>query len=164
MKVALQKPAQRGFTLIELMIVVAIIGILASVAYPAYTSSILKGKRAEGRAALAELLQEQERYMTQRNCYMGFTTTAAGVATAISPGAACGGVTPTSVPFKAFSGESAANAAYILSAKACTSTTIAECVTVEATPVRPDTEGGTLQMLSTGQKTCTGSKPSVCWK
>ncbi len=164
MKAIMKQKMQRGFTLIELMIVVAVIGILASVAYPAYTSSIIKGKRAEGRAALAELLQQQERYMTQRNCYLGFTTTAAGVATPSSPGSACGGVTPTAVPFKVFSGENITNAAYILSATACASTTIAECVMVQAAPVRSDTEAGTLQILSTGQKTCTGTKPAVCWK
>ncbi|WP_210545695.1 type IV pilin protein [Rhodoferax sp. PAMC 29310] len=154
----------RGFSLIELMIVVAIVAILASVAYPAYTNSILKGKRAEGRTALTELLQQQERYMTQTNCYLGFTTTSAGVATATSPGTACGGVTATAVPFKVFSGENLGQAAYILSASACAATTIAECVVVEATPVRADAEAATLQILSTGQKTCTGTKPTVCWK
>jgi type IV pilus assembly protein PilE len=165
MKITMKQKLQQGFTLIELMIVVAIIGILASVAYPAYTSSIIKGKRAEGRAALTELMQQQERYMTQNNCYIGFTTTAAGVATATSPGTACGGITPTTVPFKVFSNESIAQAAYTLSAVACTGTTIAECVMVQATPVRADTEAGVLQILSTGQKICSGgTKPAVCWK
>ena len=58
----MKKLLNRGFTLIELMIVVAIVAILTSVAYPAYTSSIIKGKRAEARAALTELMQQQERF------------------------------------------------------------------------------------------------------
>ena len=154
MTTAMKRSIHSGFSLIELMIVVAIIAILASVAYPAYTSSIIKGKRAEGRTALTELMQQQERYMTQRNTYLAFTNSS-------------GTTTPASAAttFKVFSGDSLTNTAYTLSAAVCSSTTsIAECVMVEATPVRPDAEAGTLQILSTGQKTCTGSKPTVCWK
>ncbi|MGJ0489859.1 type IV pilin protein [Methylobacter sp.] len=52
-----------GFTLLELMIVVAIIGILASIAYPAYTEYVKKAKRADAKAALlnAQLAQEKHR-------------------------------------------------------------------------------------------------------
>lgn len=142
-----------GFTLIELMIVVAVIAILASVAYPAYTSAIIKGKRAEARTELANLLQQQERYMTQRNTYLAFTNSA-------------GVTTPTSAAstFKVFSGDSLAKAAYLLQASVCdSSTAITDCVMVEAVPNFTDTDAGTLQMLSSGTKTCTGSKPSVCW-
>ena len=162
---------QSGFSLIELMIVVAIVAILVSIAYPAYTSAILKGKRAEGRAALAELMQQQERYLTQTNCYLGFTTAPSGVATASapSPAAACGGVTATIVPFKLISGDSLAKAAYLLSADVCPAgagtLSIADCVRVIAIPVATDAEAGTLRMTSTGTKDCTGgTNPSVCWK
>ncbi len=167
----MKKTIQSGFTLIELMIVVAIVAILASVAYPAYTDSIVKGKRAEGRAALTELMQQQERYLTQNNCYLAFTTAANGTATAVgpSPTTACGGVTATTVPFKLYSGDSLAKASYTLSAGVCDATvgtlSIADCVRVIATPVVTDAKAGTLRMTSTGIKDCTGgTTPSVCWK
>ena len=48
--------AQRGFTLIELMITVAIIAIIVAVAYPSYSEQIAKGKRAEVRTTLLENL------------------------------------------------------------------------------------------------------------
>ena len=160
----------QGFTLIELMITVAIVGILAAVAYPAYTSSILKGKRAQGRTALVELIQLQERYFTERNCYLGFTTASTGVATpsAPSPAAACGGVTATSVPFKTFSGDNLANAAYLLSADVCPtsggSLSIAECVRVIATPIGVDSAVGALSITTTGTKACgITPTPSLCW-
>lgn len=163
---------QKGFTLIELMIVVAVIAILGAIAYPAYTSSILKGKRAQARTALAELLQQQERYMTQRNCYLGFTIiSGTATASAPSPTTACGGVTAGSVPFKTFSGDSSATGAYTLTADTCpsgnTTLSISECVRVVATPVKPDPEVAQLRMTSTGVKDCTGTvsttNPSLCW-
>ena len=51
MKNELNRRVNRGFTLIELMIVVAIVAILAAIAYPAYTESVRKGRRAEARTA-----------------------------------------------------------------------------------------------------------------
>ena len=59
----------QGFTLIELMIVVAIIGILAAIAMPAYNDSVRKGKRADGKAHLTSLANTLERCYTQYGSY-----------------------------------------------------------------------------------------------
>ena len=59
----------RGFTLIELMIVVAIVAILAMVAFPSYMESMRKSRRAEAKTALLDLAARQERYFTTHNAY-----------------------------------------------------------------------------------------------
>jgi type IV pilus assembly protein PilE len=169
---------QNGFTLIELMITVAIVGILASVAYPTYTSYIVKGKRAEARTALTELLQQQERYMTQNNCYVRFSTSATGATTPLAPvpATACGGVTPGTAPFKAFSGLNLNTSSYMLTATNCldnagAAISIQECVQLIATPRQTDSGGAPIDqeaknitLTSTGTRSCTGTKPTVCWK
>ncbi len=63
------KMNQRGFTLIEVMIVVAIMGILASVAYSSYQSQIQQSRRAQGTQALLETAQVLERCATENLSY-----------------------------------------------------------------------------------------------
>lgn len=59
----------RGFTLIELMIVVAIVGILAGIAYPSYMDHVRKGNRAKAQAFLMDVAQRQQNYLIVHRQY-----------------------------------------------------------------------------------------------
>ena len=59
----------RGFTLIELMVTVVIVGILAAIAYPAYGSYLVKGNRSAAQAHMMELAQAQAQYLADNRGY-----------------------------------------------------------------------------------------------
>jgi type IV pilus assembly protein PilE len=61
----------RGFTLIELMIVVAILAIIIAIGYPAYRDQVMKSRRAEGMGELLELADRMERFYSGNGTYNG---------------------------------------------------------------------------------------------
>lgn len=85
------KRITKGFTLVELMIVVVIIGVLASIALPAYNDHVRRGKMAEATSTLADLRFRMERYYQDNRRY----ATASG-------GTDCGAVMPVSPAVKYF--------------------------------------------------------------
>ncbi len=62
----MNKKGNAGFTLVELMIVVAVVALLSAVAVPTYQTSVRKARRADARAALATTAQMMERYATEQ--------------------------------------------------------------------------------------------------
>lgn len=136
---------QNGFTLIELMVVVAILGLLTAIAFPSYQSYVLRSKRAECRAGVLQVMQQQERYYTAQNVYLAFTSVAANI------------------PMKQFSGDTLASSACTISAAVCSASALNTCITVTGTPVRADAEVGNITLQSDGVRGCSGSNQAKCW-
>lgn len=63
----------QGFSLMELMIAVVIVGVLAAIAYPAYTDYMNRTRRSDGKAALLNVANYMEHYYTENNGYTGAT-------------------------------------------------------------------------------------------
>jgi type IV pilus assembly protein PilE len=61
----------QGFSIVELLIVVAILGILAAIAIPQYSRYVLDSRRTDGKAALVEAAQMMERHFTNNHSYVG---------------------------------------------------------------------------------------------
>ncbi len=135
-----------GFTLIELMITVAIVGILAAIAYPSYQNSVQKSWRSNAASCLSELAQRMERrYTTQSRYTFPDSTTQA----AFLSGTACTqeGAMPLRYTFT-FNGNPDATT-----------------FTLQASPasLQANDACGTLAINQMGQKSADGSV-SDCWR
>jgi len=122
---------QNGFTLIELMVVVAIIGVLAMIAYPSYQESVTKTRRADGMSLLTNIVNAEERYFTQNNTY---TTDL------------------TDLGYSTASDVESEKGFYKATASVCTGATITTCVNVVGTGQGPQASDGTLGLDTRGTK------------
>ena len=147
--------ATLGFSLIELLAALAIMSLLLALAVPAYHGHVVRAKRVQGQAALLRLMQQQERYYSQNNHYLAFSS--ASPATQVQQ-------------FPWWSGEGGApGSAYEIEALACPGLTIGQCVLLRAIPGTSkvdarfqDADCGVLSLNSTGQRGSSGPA-SHCW-
>jgi len=138
---------EKGFTLIELMIVVAIIGVLAGIAYPSYQDSVLKSRRRDAEGVLLGFANAMERYYTETSAY----TDAAGTS---------GSPEDTGTPriYSIKSPIDGNDKYYDLTISAATANTY----TIRATPFggQANDSCGNLELTHTGVKT---PATSGCW-
>ncbi|MDO8437163.1 MAG: type IV pilin protein [Nitrosomonadaceae bacterium] len=66
----MEQTNQHGFTLIELMIVVVIVGILAAIAYPSYTQYVVKASRAAAQAQMMDIANRQQQFLLANRSYV----------------------------------------------------------------------------------------------
>jgi type IV pilus assembly protein PilE len=137
------KVRSRGFTLLELVIVCAIVAILAAIAYPSYINSVQKSRRAEATAALLGVSSQMERFSTEHNGSYALATLGTGA----------GAVYPNHTE----------NTYYNLALANLTATTY----TVQAAPTgaQVDDPCGTLTYTEQGIKDVTGGTwtKAQCW-
>ncbi len=139
------KNNNRGFTLVELVVTVAILAVLTTIAMGSYSSSVTKTRRSDAYAVLSAVSQKQEQYYSLNSTYV---------------------VALTSLGYAEDTVDSD-EGYYLVSAAACGSG-IGSCVTLTAAPMGSqanDTECGSLTLASTGLKGETGTLTAAdCWK
>jgi type IV pilus assembly protein PilE len=147
-----------GFTLIELMITVVIIGVLAAIAFPSYTKYVQQSRRSDAFTALTQLANNLEKFYSQCSAYTTNITTAGGV-NCTAPAAGTLGL--------GASGDQSPNSYYTL-AIVTGAPPYAITATANAAGVQfQDTDCRTLTLDSTGAKTSRNSGGTVttsCWK
>ncbi len=122
----------RGFSLLEVMVVVALIGILSMVAIPSYSEYVVRTNRAEAKDLLSDVAFQQERFNTRNRTY---TTNMTDLGYAADPIVSASGF-------------------YSVDGAACANSTIQACVLLTATPVAgtQQADDGTLSLDSRGNR------------
>lgn len=131
----------KGFTLVELMVTVSILGILGAVGYPAYVSHVQRSERADAIDALLRFSQQMEKFYLVNDSYTGSTvaglmggTTSPGGRYNLSFSGAGGGGSPDAFGYR-----------------------------LKATPVKTDSECGYLTLTSLGTKGTENGSVADCW-
>ena len=134
-----------GYTLLEILITLAIIGIIAAVALPSYRASSLRAARAEAKTALMETAADQERFYSANTSY-----------------------SVNALPLANPPQETKASrdGHYQITVAACASGTIANCFVATATPLgdQANDECTTLTLTNTGIRGATGASTEECWE
>lgn len=149
-----RRPAVRGFSLLELMIALAIIGILAAIALPSYDDYVLRSNRTVARTVIMRIVGQQESYFSDRKQY----ATTLPILNSADYGSA------TTVYVRRDGSVQATNASDAIYAVTLTGAG-ATAYSVQATPVNAqagDTKCGTLTYASTGARTASGAGTD-CW-
>lgn len=81
----MNNPTKNGFTLVELLIVMAIIAVLVSLGYPSYQEYLIQSRRTDGQASLLDLANRMEDYYAEHNTYASATLATGNVDTDVLP-------------------------------------------------------------------------------
>jgi type IV pilus assembly protein PilE len=154
-----RRAVQLGFTLIELMIAVAIIGILLRLAYPAYTKSVMKTRRADAKTALLDLAAREERFLATANQYTN---------TATSLGYNAGSTITVAAPMNVVTGTTAFYQLEVSVTAPAGATPAAYAASAIPVGVQAtlDTQCATFMLDNTGKQSVNGTSsasPADCW-